>query len=66
MALTDIPSLPNISGAGGRNALNLMGLQPGVIPAQGSGGNANGSVGGVSVNGMRTQANNYLLDGNRF
>src|SRR5262249_24104453 len=63
MALTDIPQLPNISGAGGRNALNLVGLQPGVVMAQGSGGNSNGAVGGFSVNGMRTQANNYLLDG---
>ena len=63
MALTEIPELPNISGSAGRNALNLVGLQPGVIMAQGSGGNANGNVGGFSVNGMRTQANNYLLDG---
>jgi hypothetical protein len=63
MALTEIPSLPNISGANGRNALNLVGLQPGVVMAQGSGGNANGNVGGFSVNGMRTQSNNYLLDG---
>jgi hypothetical protein len=63
LALTEIPSLPNISGAGGRNALNLVALQPGVALAQGSGGNANGNVGGFSVNGMRTQANNYLLDG---
>jgi hypothetical protein len=63
MALTDIPALPNISGASGRNALNLVALQPGVVLAQGSGGNAGGAVGGFSVNGMRTQANNYLLDG---
>src|ERR1051326_7095122 len=63
MALTEIPSLPNISGAAGRNALNLVALQPGVVLAQGSGGNAGGAVGGFSVNGMRTQANNYLLDG---
>lgn len=63
LALTEIPSLPNISGAAGRNALNLVALQPGVVLAEGSGGNANGNVGGFSVNGMRTQANNYLLDG---
>jgi Carboxypeptidase regulatory-like domain/TonB-dependent Receptor Plug Domain len=63
LALTEIPTLPNISGAGGRNALNLVALQPGVVLAQGSGANSSGSVGGFSVNGMRTQANNYLLDG---
>ena len=63
-ALTDIQNLPNISGAGGRNALNLVGLQVGVTMTQpGAGGNANGNVGSFSVNGQRTQANNYILDG---
>src|SRR5579884_3220188 len=63
VSITEIPNLPNISGANGRNPLNLVGLEPGVNLAVGSEGNANGNVGGFSVNGQRTQANNYVLDG---
>src|ERR1035437_503614 len=59
-SLTDIPALPNISGAGGRNPLNLMALQPGIVST--SGGRST-TVGAFSVNGQRAQANNFLLDG---
>lgn len=59
-SLTDIPTLPNISGAAGRNPLNLVPLQPGVISTSGA---ASTTVGPFSVNGQRAQANNYLLDG---
>ena len=34
-ALVGIPALPNISGGGGRNALNLMSLQPGIVSTSG-------------------------------
>src|SRR5579864_8560748 len=61
-ALTEIPNLPNISGAGGRNPLNLAGLQPGVSMSPPSGAPTN-DIGPFSVNGQRTQANNYILDG---
>ncbi|MDP8982329.1 MAG: TonB-dependent receptor [Acidobacteriota bacterium] len=54
-SITDIPSLPILSGAGGRNALALTLTLPGVQAA--------GQVGPFSVNGQRAQANNYLLDG---
>ncbi|HEX8567371.1 MAG TPA: carboxypeptidase-like regulatory domain-containing protein [Pyrinomonadaceae bacterium] len=59
----------------GRNVLELARLSPGVTQgyvggfASGAGGDAEtyrgGNVGGaaISVNGQRTQANNYLLDG---
>jgi len=59
----------------GRNVLELARLTPGVTQgivggfASGSGGNAEtyrgGNTGGaaISVNGQRTQANNFLLDG---
>jgi hypothetical protein len=57
--LRDIPRLPVLSGNAGRNALQLVGLQPGVTLANGS----TNSVGPFSINGQRTQANNYLLDG---
>jgi hypothetical protein len=59
-SLTEIPTLPNISGAAGRNPLNLMSLQPGVVSTSGG---PSTTVGAFSVNGQRAQANNYLLDG---
>ena len=34
-SLVDIPSLPNISSGTGRNPLNLMGLQPGIVSTSG-------------------------------
>lgn len=54
-AITEIPNLPILSGAGGRNALALALTLPGVQNA--------GQVNPLSVNGQRGQANNYLLDG---
>jgi hypothetical protein len=54
-SVRDIPNLPILSGAGGRNPLTLVQLQPGV--------NTQGQVGPFSVNGQRAQANNFLLDG---
>lgn len=59
-SLTDIPALPNISGAGGRNPLNLMALQPGIVSTSGG---PSTTVGAFSVNGQRAQSNNFLLDG---
>jgi len=59
-SLTDIPALPNISGAAGRNPLNLMALQPGIVSTSGG---PSTTVGQFSVNGQRAQANNFLLDG---
>ena len=62
--MTQIDDLPILSGNGGRNALNLVGLaarrhrdrrQAGAAPAT--------SVGPFTVNGQRTQANNFMLDG---
>ncbi len=61
-AITDIPNLPNISGAGGRNQPNRAGFQPGVIMSPPAGAPTN-DIGPFSVNGQRTQANNYILDG---
>jgi hypothetical protein len=63
-SLTTIPDLPILSGNGGRNALSLVGLQPGVTltpstAAQGPGA----AVGDFEVNGQRSQANNFILDG---
>src|SRR5580658_7327255 len=59
--MTQIDDLPLLSGNGGRNALNLVGLQPGVsMTTTGSAGTA---VGPFAVNGQRTQANNFMLDG---
>ncbi len=55
--------LPNISGAGGRNPLNLIGLQSGVVTPPPTGFSTNMGFGTPSINGQRTQANNYLLDG---
>src|SRR5215471_8397007 len=61
-AITSVAGLPVISGAGGRNVLNLAGLMPGVSmsPAVGAPTNA---IGPFSVDGEWSQANNYLLDG---
>jgi hypothetical protein len=59
--MTQIDDLPLLSGNGGRNALNLLGLQPGVSMT--TAGSAGTSVGPFSVNGQRTQANNFMLDG---
>ncbi len=61
-----IGNLPNISGANGRNPLNLIDLVPGVVrqlaPA-GGGVTSTNMTFGPSINGQRTQANNYMLDG---
>src|SRR6185503_20073074 len=48
--------LPILSGANGRNPLALSTLQAGVLPG-GTG------VGPFTINGQRTQSNNFLLDG---
>src|SRR5579883_143774 len=61
-AITSVATLPVISGAGGRNTLNLAGLAPGVSMTPPSGAPTN-DIGPFAVNGQRTQANNYLLDG---
>jgi hypothetical protein len=61
--MTKIDELPILSGNGGRDALNLLALQPGVTMTPGSGQNPGTSVGPFSVNGQRTQANNFMLDG---
>jgi outer membrane receptor protein involved in Fe transport len=45
----------------GRNALQLVRLLPGAVP--GAGNNGLGQNAGISVNGARGTANNYLLDG---
>jgi len=58
-SLRDIPSLPILSGAGGRNPLTLVGLQPGVTFFTAGAI----QVGPFTVNGQRSQANNYMLDG---
>lgn len=59
-SLVNIPALPNVSGSSGRNPLNLMALQPGVVSTSGG---PSTTVGAFSVNGQRAQANNYMLDG---
>jgi hypothetical protein len=56
-SLVNIPALPNISGGAGRNPLNLVTLQPGVISTSGA---SSTTVGPFSVNGQRAQANNDL------
>jgi hypothetical protein len=56
-AIVDIPQLPILSGAGGRNPLALALTIPGVVTG------APGQVGNFSVNGARSQANNFMLDG---
>jgi hypothetical protein len=62
--MTQIDELPVLSGNGGRNALRLLGLQPGVsmTPTTTAAQPAT-SVGQFAVNGQRTQANNFILDG---
>jgi hypothetical protein len=61
LAMTQIDDLPLLSGNGGRNVLALAGLQPGVILSPGDA--AGTSVGPFTVNGQRSQANNFILDG---
>jgi hypothetical protein len=63
-SITDIASLPILSGNGGRNALSLIALQPGVTntPTTAPQGAGN-AVGDFEVNGQRSQANNFILDG---
>ncbi|MFB3776642.1 MAG: carboxypeptidase regulatory-like domain-containing protein [Bryobacteraceae bacterium] len=53
--IRDPADLPILSGAGGRNPLNLAATQPGVVFA--------GQVGDFSVNGQRAQSNNYMFEG---
>ncbi len=63
-SITDIATLPILSSNGGRNALSLIGLQPGVTTTPGT--NMQGpsaAVGSFEVNGQRSQANNFILDG---
>ena len=60
-SLTTIPDLPILSGNGGRNALGLIGLQPGV--AMTAADSPSEVVGPFAVNGQRSQANNFILDG---
>jgi Carboxypeptidase regulatory-like domain/TonB-dependent Receptor Plug Domain len=63
-SITDIASLPILSGNGGRNALSLIALQPGVTTTPSTGAQVPGtSVGDFEVNGQRSQANNFILDG---
>jgi hypothetical protein len=63
-SLRNVSQLPLLSGNGGRNPLALVSLQPGVsLPTGRNGTGTTNFVGPFSVNGQRTQANNYLLDG---
>ena len=63
-AVTDIPNLPVLSAAGGRNPLNLASLMSGVAMSPPTGQpTPTNDIGPFSVNGQRTQANNYILDG---
>ncbi len=63
-SLTVIPDLPILAGNGGRNALSLIGLQPGVTLTPGTAAQVAGNVvGDFEVNGQRSQANNFILDG---
>ena len=63
-AITNIPNLPVLSGANGRNPLSLASLMSGVAMSPPTGQPApTNDIGPFSVNGQRTQANNYLLDG---
>jgi hypothetical protein len=63
-SITDIASLPILSGNGGRNALSLIALQPGVTTTPPSAPqNPGAAVGDFEVNGQRSQANNFMLDG---
>src|SRR5579864_4045780 len=58
--ITDIPNLPILSGAGGRNAMDLTLTMPGVVNTAGVGSQAGAPF---AVNGARAQSNNYLLNG---
>ena len=63
-SLTSITSIPLLSTNGGRNALSLVGLQPGVTLTPGTAAQGPGAaVGDFEVNGQRSQANNFILDG---
>lgn len=66
-SLQNVSDLPILSGAGGRNPLALVGNQPGVTyftVGTGGVGNPSSSAGApFSVNGQRSQSNNYVLDG---
>jgi Carboxypeptidase regulatory-like domain/TonB-dependent Receptor Plug Domain len=63
-AVTDIPNLPVLSGANGRNPLALASLMSGVAMSPPTGQPApTNDIGPFSINGQRTQANNYILDG---
>jgi len=55
----DVYQMPILSGAAGRNPLSLAMNQPGIAPTSGAGA----TIGPFTVNGQRSQANNYLLDG---
>ncbi len=57
-SIRDIPNLPILSGANGRNPLTLALIQPGVVNPTGT-----NQIGAFNVNGQRSQANNFLLDG---
>jgi hypothetical protein len=46
----------------GRTYLDLMALQPGVVP-ESSGGYGDASAGGVSVSGQREDANGFMING---
>jgi len=62
-AITNIPDLPLLSTATGRNVLALVSLQPGISVTQPIAEASPSSVGPFSVNGQRTQSNNFMLDG---
>ena len=53
--MREIPQLPVLSGNGGRNALNLVLTQPGVV--------STGGLTPFAVNGQRGRMNNYMFDG---
>ena len=59
--LTDLPVLS--AAAGGRNPLQLAPLQSGVVATSQIASQVGAQVGPFAVNGQRSQANNFLLDG---
>jgi Carboxypeptidase regulatory-like domain len=59
--LSDLPVLS--AAAGGRNPLQLAPLQSGVIATGQIAAQVGAQVGPFAVNGQRSQANNFLLDG---
>jgi len=59
--LTDLPVLS--AAAGGRNPLQLAPLQSGVVATSQIAAQVGAQVGPFAVNGQRSQANNFLLDG---